>query len=284
MKHKDFVIFILTHGRPHNQITYSTLRRLKYSGELYFVIDNEDSTADEYRRLYGDRVIMFDKLAVSRTFDEADNFSNRKAIVYARNICFQLAKDLGFTYFMELDDDYPSFEFRIPQARAEYLYKPVSNINHVLDVMLDYYISTPFHAIAMSQGGDWIGGSYTSIWHRHKRKAMNSFICSVERPFQFVGRINEDVNTYVKKGSVGYLFATIPCLFLQQKPTQQSVGGMTDIYLDNGTYVKSFYTIMMQPSSVKIKLMNTRFARIHHSIVWRNTLPVILREEYRKNG
>ena len=29
-----------------------------------------------------------------------------RAIVYARNACFDLAKDLGITYFIQLDDDY----------------------------------------------------------------------------------------------------------------------------------------------------------------------------------
>ena len=28
-------------------------------------------------RIYGDKVIMFDKKAVSKTFDEADNFEDR---------------------------------------------------------------------------------------------------------------------------------------------------------------------------------------------------------------
>ena len=41
------------------------------------------------------------------------------------------------------------------------------------------------------------------------RKAMNSFICSVDRPFQFVGRINEDVNTYVLLGSRGVFLSIL---------------------------------------------------------------------------
>ncbi len=73
-----------------------------------------------------------------------------------------------------------------------------------------------------------------------KRKAMNSFICSVDRPFSFMGRINEDVNTYTNLGRCGELFMTIGAVQLGQKQTQKNSGGMTELYLDSGTYVKSF--------------------------------------------
>ena len=42
---------------------------------------------------------------------------------------------------------------------------------------------------------------------------------------------------------------------LNQKQTQKNKGGMTDIYMSQGTYVKSFYTVMMMPSSVKVGVM-----------------------------
>lgn len=32
---------------------------------------------------------------------------------------------------------------------------------------------------------------------------MNSFICDTERPFSFMGRFNEDVNTYITHGETG---------------------------------------------------------------------------------
>ena len=111
---------------------------------------------------------------------------------------------------------------------------------------------------------------------------MNSFLCSVDRPFQFVGRINEDVNTYTHFQSKGYLFLTIVNASLTQRGTQSNPGGMTDIYLDNGTYIKSFYTILFQPSSVKIGIINSKHKRLHHSINWIKTVPQIIREEWKK--
>ena len=57
---------------------------------------------------------------------------------------------------------------------------------------------------------------------------------------------------------------------------------MTELYLSSGTYVKSFYTVMYSPSSVRIELMKSRHPRLHHRIDWTKTVPVILHEKHRK--
>jgi len=286
MKNKDFTVFILTHGRPDNVITYKTLNRQGYTGKIYIIIDNEDKTADKYYENFGDKVIMFDKKAIAKTFDEADNFNDRRAIVYARNACFDIAKDLGITYFIQLDDDYTSFQYSI-NANSNYITSDtrIMNIDCHIDALLNFYKTTPIKTIAIGQGGDFIGGQYSSLFKvQLKRKAMNSFICSTTRPFKFVGRINEDVNTYVNKGSVGDLFVTTHMLRLEQKQTQTNTGGMSDIYLDKGTYIKSFYTVLFSPSCCKIALMGEINQRLHHRISWKNAVPVILNEKHKKGN
>ena len=81
----NFAVFILTHGRPNNVITYSTLLKQGYTGKIYLIIDNEDKTASKYYDIYGpDKVIMFNKLEIAKSFDEFDNFGDRRTIVYAR--------------------------------------------------------------------------------------------------------------------------------------------------------------------------------------------------------
>ena len=42
----DFVVFIITHKRPDNQITYKTLKRGKYTGKIIFALDDGDDTID----------------------------------------------------------------------------------------------------------------------------------------------------------------------------------------------------------------------------------------------
>jgi hypothetical protein len=113
---------------------------------------------------------------------------------------------------------------------------------------------------------------------------MNSFFCDVDKPFKFMGRINEDVNLYAENGRRGELFITVPRIRLEQKQTQANDGGLTDIYLDLGTYVKSFYSVMYAPSCVKIAEMGVTARRLHHRLSWKNTCPLIIPEEYKKHG
>jgi hypothetical protein len=278
----DFVIFILTHGRPDKIFTLKTLKKHGYTGKIIIVIDNEDKSIDEYLKKY-QNVEIFDKKAISKTFDEADNFEDRRAIIYARNVCFEIAKKRGYKYFMQLDDDYTRFEYRIYN---ENIHKPktINNLDSVLLALLEFYKKSNFHTISIAQGGDFIGGKQNQMAKKPTlfRKCMNSFICSTERPFQFIGRINEDVNTYVKEQSKGLLMGTIPFVSLVQKTTQKNKGGMTDLYLDSGTYVKSFYTVLFNPSCCYIKPMGDKHYRLHHSIQWEKAVPKILSEQLKK--
>lgn len=280
MMRSDFCAFILTHGRPDKVYTYNLLKKSGYTGKVYIVIDDEDDTRGQYIELFGDKVLIFSKSDIASKFDEADNFGDRRSIVYARNACFELAEMVGCKYFIELDDDYTEFQFRVGK-NLERDYCLITNIDKILEAMLEYYESIPAATIAMAQGGDFLGQSGNAAWL--KRKAMNSLICSTDRPFKFVGRINEDVNTYTMLGRRGELFLTVGAVQLLQKQTQANSGGMTELYLASGTYLKSFYSVMFAPSCVKISLMGSSHQRIHHRVSWNNTAVKILREEYKKS-
>nr|DAZ20213.1 MAG TPA: hypothetical protein [Caudoviricetes sp.] len=284
MMRGDFVAFILTHGRAGSVITDKTLRKCGYTGPIVYVIDNEDRQVDKYKQKFHD-VIMFDKLSISKTFDEADNFEDRRSIVYARNACFDIAKELGYKYFIELDDDYDTFSFTYGRD-GTVKQRTIKQLDRVFEAMVRFYESTSILTVAMAQRGDFVGGKENDIirGEKLKRKAMNSFICSTDKSFHFVGRINEDVNTYTTLGSRGYLFLQVPHVALNQKQTQSNKGGMTDIYINQGTYVKSFYTVMMMPSSVKVGLMGNSMEtkRLYHIINWNNTVPKIMKESFKK--
>jgi hypothetical protein len=155
----------------------------------------------------------------------------------------------------------------------------------MFSLLLNYFIGTPCLAIAMSQGGDFIGGSQKGNWPCLRRKCMNTIICAIDRPFEFFGRINEDVNTYVTLGRRGHLFFTVLPVKILQLITQSNAGGMAELYLDSGTYLKTFYSVMYSPSCVKVGTMGDPRGgqvRIHHKINWHHCAPKILREEWSK--
>jgi hypothetical protein len=286
---RNFAVFILTHGRADSVYTFKTLRQQGYTGKIYLLCDDEDKQISKYKNLYGlDTVIVFNKQDAINKTDSGDNFKKRNSVVYARNINFKIAADLGLTHFWQLDDDYTRFDYSLnEEMQYTTSNNKIGKLDDILAVMVDFIETTPFHSIAFAQGGDFIGGEGCTLLSRMRkdeiyRKVMNSFLFKVDRPVQFMGRINEDVNMYVEWGRRGVLFMTSPQLRLQQVVTQQNAGGLTEIYLELGTYTKSFYTVMYAPSCVKISEVGTTDRRIHHQVMWKYAVPKILDQSHRK--
>jgi hypothetical protein len=282
-----FAVFILTHGRPDNVITAKTLAKCGYTGKLFFIVDNEDKTVDRYIENFGrERVMVFRKKDAAKTCDAGNNFGEMRSILFARNACFDIAKAIDVTHFIELDDDYTGFELRwVSECGKRLLVKSAVDFTKAMLLYLRFFNESNMRCLAFAQGGDFIGGvnsGYAKKGMPMIRKVMNSFLCSTERPFKFIGVMNEDVNTYTTLGSRGELFCTVPHLSFTQLATQSQAGGVTDMYLRFGTYCKSFMTVMQMPSAVKVGLIPGRHRRIHHLINWKATVPCIVRETHRK--
>lgn len=275
----DFAVFIISHNKPHND-TYETLiKKCNYTGKWYFVLDDKDKCIEEYQKLYGvDKVKIFSKPEVEKRLDMMDNFDFDKVIIYARNACFDIAKELGITYFMELDDDYDSFRYRFPHEPS----CPVTNMDQIMELYVDYYKKhSQISMLAFCQGSDLSAVAEGKVL----RKCMNSMICSVDRPVQFNGRINEDVNTYTRYNQLGMMTLTFPNIQLNQAPTQ-TTGGMSETYKLYGTYTKSFYSVIQCPSFVKISTFTKGFRmskfRIHHKIDSKYGYARLLSDKYKK--
>lgn len=279
----DFAIFILTHGRADNVITYKTLKRCGNTNRVYLVCDNEDGQLDKYKANFGEEnVIVFDKPAKAKECDTMDNIDKRNIVLFARNSCHEIAQKLGLKYFLELDDDYMEFRSRY-EKDGKLSSSFVMDMDSIVDAALEFLDTSKATAIAFAQMGDFIGGLQCSMYKdRLTRKVMNSFFCRVDKPFEFIGRINEDVNAYVTLGSRGSLFFTFADIALNQIDTQQNSGGLTDAYLSLGTYIKSFYTVMASPSCVKIAEMGAGHKRMHHSVNWENAVPKIISGDFKK--
>lgn len=272
-----FAIFILAHGRPEYKKTWDCLHRSGYSGNIVLIVDNQDKTKEDYQKLYGEQnVHIFDKEEVASWTDSMNNFKDRKAAVFARNVCWEVAKERGYDYFCVIDDDTEAFcHKQVEKERRSFRF------GEVCEYFVEYLINTPFLSIAFSQGGDHIGG-YNPEKRNYKRKCMNSWFCKTDRPFKFFGTMNDDINACIANGIRGGLFLTIYTYMLHQPLTQSVQGGVTEAYKKYGTYVKSFYSVILSPSSIKIAMMGQTSPRLHHKINWTKTVPCIISEKYKK--
>jgi len=278
----DFAIFIMSYNRPNNIATLRTLTKANYTGLYYIIVSDDDPQIDAYKSLYKDKLYIFNKEEIEKSLDTYDNNGSRACILYARNYCFTLAQKLKLKYFLEFDDDYIELAYRYPQDNKLKICN-IKEFDTIVDIFIDFLNDTNATSVAFAQHGDFIGGVQNDfIQTRIKRKAMNSFFCKTSNNFQFYGRMNDDVNTYIGLGKIGKLFLTVCDVSLKQKHTQQTKGGMSEFYNESGTYSKSFYTILANPDCVSIGTINNQHIRIHHRINWNNAVPKIISGNYKK--
>jgi hypothetical protein len=284
---KNFCTFIMSYGRADDVKTFKLLMDTKdsvYNQDLYLICSDDDKQLDKYIENFGDKVLIFNKQKMLPYIDRGDNFDRYNVILYARNICFAFAKRLGYQYFVELDDDYDLFSQRIHYDSDRLVMKKILDYDELFRIHLDFLKNTPCKTVTMSQHGDYIGGAgNNNVVRGWQRKVMNSFFCDTENPIIFDGSINEDVNYYTQSGLQGYVNFNLFGFALNQIVTQQSSGGMTENYQEGGTYLKSFYSVMYSPGTVKISSMGQgNKKRMHHRVNSNTCYPKILDERYTK--
>lgn len=276
----DFCVFILSYDRPKSVPTVDSLERYGYTGDWYIVVNHEDDI-DSYKSEFSEETVIFlpDEGALPET-DRGDNFDRHDTPLYTRNQLWETADKLGYEYFLVLDDDYTNIQYRF-NSNFQYSPEVMRDFDSYINSSIKFLEQADLDVLCMSQGGDFIGGSNAALANKvqTKRKAMNSFLCKTNRPFQFRGTMNEDVSTYVRASQYGKLFLTTNTASIEQETTQQDSGGNQDLYLDMGTYLKSFYTILYAPSCTSLMRLHDRADdRVHHRISWRNAVPKIVPE------
>lgn len=111
---------------------------------------------------------------------------------------------------------------------------------------------------------------------------MNLYFMDTDKAFYFPARINDDLTASIAEGQKGNILMTTPLASCTQTTTQKNKGGMTDLYLEAGTYIKSMYSVLHVPSAVEIREMGDKHMRIHHSVKWGHCVPMVIREEWKK--
>ena len=282
MVRDNFAAFILSHGRADKVITINTLKKAGYTGKWYLVLDDEDSQIPQYKTLYGEEhIIIFSKKEIAPTFDIMDNFEGNKVITFARNALNKIALDMGLDYFWELEDDYERFDYRI-EIGTHLPIIHVREMDEVIEAFLDFLDSSGIKTIAFAQTGEMLGGINGIVWRdKIRRKAMNTFFFKTSNTLEFLGRFNDDVNAYITAGKLGDIIIQTAIVSLTQKVTQQQKGGIAESYKSFGTYVKSFYSVMLRPDCVTVATMGKTDRRIHHSIDWQYCVPKIISDKFK---
>lgn len=274
----DFCIFVITHKNVRNRTTKFLVDECDCKYPIYQIVDDKDPCLEEYKTVYGDRLCVFSKDYYRDRFDIMDNFNFDKVVVFARNACFDIAEKLGYKYFITFDDDYRQIAFRF--GGEKWLNVRDCDFDSILTAYVDFYSKfDKLKILAFMQGGDFTAMSRGII----KRKAMNSMFFSTERRVEFKGRLNEDVNAYTRLNSLGDICVSFPMISVVVQRMTQHGSGLTDAYLNYGTYVKSFYSVMQCPSFIKVGVIRgMSHNRIHHDIDSDCGVTKIISSRYKK--
>lgn len=109
--------FIISHGRPNEQLTYKLLRSGGVeTDDIFIVCDDLDTTLPEYIQNYGDRIVVFDKQRYMDSCDSGVQSPTGLHAVYARNAAYDLALEKGCDFFVIADDDIDSITYRYPDG------------------------------------------------------------------------------------------------------------------------------------------------------------------------
>ena len=282
MENKDFAVFILSHGRADTITTYKALRDGGYTGRTYVVIDNEDDQEELYRQKFGDDIIQFDKRDYLEKTDLGDLDTDRRIGVFARNFIQDEAKRLGYKFHLQLDDDVHGFTYRFAQGKVLRALH-CSHLDEVFSGMVEYMKETPITSLSFALSAYNMGGVDGSIKDGMTRKTMTTFLMRADDVQYFHMRMNDDITTSLINGMRGKLYYSYLPIEVEVDKTQVKAGGMTDIYQKNGTYRKSFYSVMCCPSCVKVSAMGITDYRIHHTISWNNAVPKLISERWCKH-
>lgn len=279
---KDFAIFILSHGRANEIKTVNTLKKGNYTGDYYIVIDDEDDEEEIYREKFGDKVIQFNKKEVADKTDTGDIDNDRRVGVFARNAIQDIAKEMGYKYHLQLDDDFTGFIFRYIKNNKLASCK-CKDLDKLFYEVVKYLSETKISVLSFGLSSDYLGGIKSKKYEQGLfRKTMGTFFMKADDVLKFRMRMNDDITTCVLNSIRGKLYYSIAFVQTETPPTQRMKGGMTDIYKASGTYRKSFYSVLCCPSCVKISLMGIKNYRIHHKINWNNCTPKLLNEKWKK--
>lgn len=279
----NFCILIISFGRADNCKTARFLKKCNYGGAWYIVCSTDDAQLEDYKKNYGERIVVYDKEEIAPIFDPMDNSGRRNLGVFARQACFPIARRLGYKYFLSLDDDYNGFEWRyLNKYQTKICGRMARNIDEMCEAMLCFLDESGAHEVDFAVGGDFVGGAQEYTLRDLLPKAMNSHFNDVDKPIRYQGLMNDDVNAYVSGWQRGKMFFSVPLVQTLMTESQQDAGGMTEAYLDIGTYVKSFYTVMLNPSACLISEMGVKARRIHHRLCWDAIQPKLLHEKWKR--
>lgn len=245
---KDFAVFILTHGRPHNQDTLQTLQRAGYKGKIYLVVDDLDDTLDEYKSLY-DNVLVFDKMKYVNEAETGLSQPYIKFALFARNAIEDMARDMGLSYFVMADDDLIKFRIRYPDG-DKLRSLVIDDMDKLLETYIDFMEESNVATTCFASHLNFIGGVKTipDADSPKLRMCFNFYLRSVKYEVKWLSNICHDRITSIVFGRKGQIWLQVPFVQYDMRELYGiNNGGNSDTYRKISDFHRSFFPVVFLP-------------------------------------
>ena len=280
----DFAVFITSHKRPNKQKTLDWLKKHRYSGKWYLVIDDMDETKEEYLQIYWDHVLVFDKEKQWKRTDTLNNTKHLAAVIFARQFVEEKAVEMGLKSFMVADDDISGFCARMPKGEKMARSKNV-DADRMMDAFNNFLLGAGGVA-SISPGTQNLYMEGAKAINKFPRKASNAFFRNTAIKVDWKSAMNEDIITCVEYNRRGILMCTaMPiCAETAKAGTGQAVGGMRATYDVMSDFERGFYAVIEDPSRCYLKMTKSKKGGYQFRIArdWKDGDPMILNERWRK--
>lgn len=274
-----FCVFIISHERSDRVETYDTLLRGGYTGEIYIVIDNEDSQKTKYVDRFGKFTIVFDKQYFMRQCDCVGE-SRRASAIYARNAVEYFAKELKVDSYAVMDDDIVALRYKWIVGKTVKSMQVNGGLDDVFKLYADYIIdnriaTTSFQSVMFYVGGAGNISNKVSA----SRETYQIHIRNANYPVAWKSVINEDIITEILTAQQGYIWWSLPHIVYDAVPMNDKSGGVKDAYDTISAFDRAFLATIVNPSCCKPGYSHGKMRIIQDR---KSSYPMIVSSRYKK--
>lgn len=278
----DFAVFICTHGRPDEQLTLKALLDSGYTGKYYLVLDDTDTTIQQYIDNYGvEHLLVFDKNHYINTSDTGSNNPVYKCILYAKDAVEDIARDMNLSAFVLADDDILRFRHRYIQNDKLFSELAV-DMDSILNVYIDYMLSADITTLGFGNSYIYIGGKAglkDSILV-NRRFTYNFIVRNTKHDVKWKSEMNEDSITPILCSKQGQLWLQLYHVQFDMKECDAgATGGMSEVYANMDKFKRYAHFLLYNPDSV---YMIERFGKFTHTFNRKLTFPKVISSKYKK--
>ena len=285
---KDLAVFICTHGRPDKQITYNWLKEHNCTYPVYLLVDSLDSTQEEYKRMFGDSVIVFDKPKYIICTDVVVPVDSHAGVVFARNAAIDIAHKMGYKYVLACDDDCTQFTYRYAEDGHLRSYE-FENADDMISVITDFMDSSDIETLSLTERGNYFGGVHSP---NITEGLMRTRLCCVwfirtDTETRFSSLMVEDLVYYRKYNAMGHKIFRLGqiCFSTDKHGSASNNEGMAKVYNHLGAHsyipplvVTPICTLVRTTREATAKTYGVYTTRLHYNY----DMPKIISSAYKQ--